>query len=822
MNAVALLGLAVAAPLLMGLVSALLPLRRIQWRVWCAAAGPALSFALVLGHALSAGVASGVAPATPAAWAWMPSLNLNLAFLADGLGVFFALLVSGIGVLIILYGRAYFGPEPADLYRFYPTLGFFTTAMLGIVLADYTLLTLLFWELTSISSFLLIGWDRYDKKAVNLAMQAFIITGLGGMALFGGVLLFGFETGIWRWSTMLNDIEAVRAAITGNGAVLGAFGLLMGGAMTKSAQWPWHFWLPGAMAAPTPVSAFLHSATMVKAGVFLTGRLLPVFGALALWPWLIVPIGALTMVLGALIAVNQHDLKRMFAYTTVSQLGLLMCMYGLGALTYHHAPNIEWDITQIANHAFYKAPLFIIAGAFGHVLSRELPELFGAFRRHKALTIVMLLAGYALAAGPGTISFQAKEMFLYAVWHAKEAIGAWWIPLMVVTVVTAACNTAIFVRLLTTLMGWKFGQYRPVDHHADHHHHGEHHEESGLWNAMLWVPAAILVAPQFIGGLMPGVWESVFKPLETNMHYFEHVPTLWHAFTHPSLPLGMSALAIGLGIALACSGAMRGAIADVHDRIWPALYSLAVDGGGYAFRTVQTGHLRHYLMFVLIAFGFGFIGAVVVELAAPYPGMLERAWAALPRVGEYWPGLLIGILICLTSLSLPMTQRRVLRVLLLGASGLSVVAMYLLYQAPDLALTQLTFEIISVLLFVLVLRLLPAPVPRPRPGRIWRLTLSALVGLAFGWLTLVAATADSTPIMGSFYALHSAEGSGLTDGRTGGGLNVVNVILVDFRSFDTLGEITVLALAAMGVWSLVPAMKHNRYQHKRSGRKEVV
>ncbi len=616
----------------------------------------------------------------------------------------------------------------------------------------------------------------------------------------------------------------LHANFYANGEVWAAFGLIMLGAMTKSAQYPWHYWLPGAMAAPTPVSAFLHSATMVKAGVFLAGRLFPVFSALALWPWLILPIGAVTMILGALLAVNQHDLKRIFAYTTVSQLGLLMAMYGLGAFELHHhhevLANLDWDITQIANHAFYKAPLFIIAGALGHVASRELPDLFGAFRKHKAMCIVMLLAGYALAAGPGTISFQAKEFFLYAVWHSQEAIGDWWIVLMAMTVITAACNMAIFVRLLTTLMGWRFGQRRPANHHAEHHHHHEHHVEPGLWGAMLWLPAAIIVAPQFVGGMAPHLWEMVFGHVETHTNYFAHIPTFWHAFAEPTLPLFMSMLSWALGLGLALSPWMRGAVVDVHDWIFPGLYRAAVDGGAAAFGVLQTGYLRDYIMFVLATFLLGFAGAVLVDW-----DMVTRVGEALPQTLEYWPGVLIGLLICLTSIALPLTQRRVLRVLLLGASGLAVVGMYLVYQAPDLALTQLTFEIISVLLFVLVLRLLPAPIPRPKPGRLQRLALAAIIGIAFGWLTLVVATpapAPSSPTMGEFYAQHSYEGTELTNNRGGGGRNIVNVILVDFRGLDTLGEITVLTLAALGVWSLLPALKHNRYRHRRTGRKEVV
>ena len=379
--------LAVLAPVAVGLLTLWLPRHWIEPRTLLATLGPAIAFALLLTvaidnrdalqaqhdaaaaqaaahgehgehaghgddhakpHAAGHGEASDphahhtAAPPTTGVIEWMPSLNINLAFLTDGLGLFFGLLVSGIGTLIMLYARGYFGragPTSADdLYRFYPTLGFFTTAMLGVVLADYTILTLLFWEMTSISSFLLIGWDRYDKKAVKLAMQAFFTTGLGGMGLFGGVLVFGNATGYWRWSEMLAHSDELRSMLANVGdhpQLLWAFVLMFIGAGTKSAQFPFHYWLPGAMAAPTPVSAFLHSATMVKAGVFLVGRLFPVFAALELFPIVIIPLGAVTMLYGGVVALQQHDLKRIFAFTTVSQLGLLMAMYGVGAIDYH-------------------------------------------------------------------------------------------------------------------------------------------------------------------------------------------------------------------------------------------------------------------------------------------------------------------------------------------------------------------------------------------------------------------------------------------------------------------------------------------------------
>jgi len=849
--------IAVFAPVTLGLATLWLPRPWIERRMAVATAGPLLSFVLLLmvaggvsGHLGGAAHDTYDGHAKPQAAVgelatdvgqWMPSLNINFAFLTDGLGLFFALLVSGIGVMIFLYARGYFGkgaPTSADdLYRFYPTIGFFTTAMLGVVLADYTILTLLFWEMTSISSFLLIGWDRYDKKAVKLAMQAFFTTGLGGMGLFGGILVFGNATGYWRWSEMLANTDELRgmlANVSANPQLMWAFVLMFIGAGTKSAQFPFHYWLPGAMAAPTPVSAFLHSATMVKAGVFLVGRLFPVFAALELFPIIIIPLGAVTMLYGGVVALQQHDLKRIFAYTTVSQLGLLMAMYGLGAIKFSHdghtAAAIDFDVTQIANHAFYKAPLFIAAGAIGHVLSRDITQLNGAVKKHPAICYTMMAAALGLAAVPGTISFQAKELFLYGIYHAAAEQPLLWI-VMAMTVVTAICNVAIAMRVITTLMGWPGGMTKadapPNDQHDDHHH--EHHHEHGPLANLIWLPGAAIVSLQFIGGIGTPLWNSVFgffeQPATTGNYFAKGVPSLIYAATHPGIPLLMSAVAIVGGLIVGYSKLLRGAVSDFADHIYPAMYWLSVTGGGKCFKLVQTGNLKHYLLFVLGFFMIGFgwslyvdFDAMVAVLTGPEAG----------RVFEYWPGILLGVIVCLTAIIIPLTDIRIVRVVFLGACGFGIVALYLVYQAPDLALTQLMFEIISVILFVIVLRLLPRERPGGDRGKLWRAGVAACVGLVFGWMTLTAASHSRGELtnpghepLGMTHAQHSygiktkgefqepAIETAMTSDpavgtRGGGGNNIVNVILVDFRGFDTLGEICVLGLAAMGVWSMLP------------------
>ncbi len=828
MTATWMLLLGVLAPVLTGLTSMALPRLAVTPRVLIALAGPALAFCLILGNLSLAGgeatathashdthaVESTYHAAEPtAALAWLPSFHLNVAFLPDGLGGFFGLLVAGVGMLIVLYARGYFGNQSDaarnDLYRFYPTLGFFTTAMLGLVLADYTLLTLLFWELTSISSFLLIGWDREKPYSIQRALQAFVTTGLGGMFLLGGLALFGGVTGIWRWSELALHAGDVDWAAP---LIVGSFLLMLVGAFAKSAQWPLHYWLPGAMAAPTPVSAFLHSATMVKAGVFLVGRLFPTFGGggfenlgIETWAAVIIPFGTVTMLYGGITAVCKHDLKQIFAYTTVSQLGLLIAMYGLGGLTYtyhdHAYAALDFDITQIANHAFYKAPLFICAGAIGHVASRRLPELFGAIKQHPAICVTMLAAGWALAALPGSISFQAKELFLYAIYHAAESRPVLWL-VMLATVLTAMCNVAIFVRLATTLLGVeRFGLKAAPDHdHAEHHHEQEH----GFAGALIWLPAVPLVALQFIGGIATPLWDALIGPFETNVYYpgfHGHVPSLLHVLMHPSVPLLCSGLGIALGVVLGLSPLLRHAHDDIHNQIYPTAASLTDALGRLALRVFQTGNVRHYTLATLAALLAGFTAAVIYD-----PGMWGALGAGLGTVTESWPGVFLGAVICVTAVMIPLTESRVVRVLILGACGFTVVAMYVLMQAPDLALTQLFFELISVLLFVLVLRMLPGEKPTKNPNAFVRITASVAIGLAVGWLTLVAAGANPTQRLGSYFIQNTYHGPALEDGgyaHGGGGFNIVNVILVDFRGFDTLGEICVLGLAALGVWSMM-------------------
>ncbi len=832
---------AIFAPVAAGLATLLLPRRAIGWRTAVAVAGPAAAVGLLASHVAGRGGAIGTRVLSAD---WMPAVKLNLELNADKLGLFFALLVAVIGLLITLYARAYFGRDRDSLYRFFPSLHLFMTAMLGVALSDGFMLLLLFWELTSISSFLLIGWDRDDPAAVKKAMQAFIVTGAGGLCLMAGLILLGVHTGTWTFSELL----AHRDDLQFGPRLTGAFVLMFVGAAAKSAQWPLHFWLPGAMAAPTPVSAYLHSATMVKAGVYLTGRMWPIFAvALPLWPKLIVPIGALTMVYGAFVALQKTDLKQIFAYTTVSQLGLLMCMYGLGALTYTQpgheaAPNLLWDVSQILNHALYKAPLFILAGAIGHVASRQLPELRGFFHRgrtQRIMALVLILAAYAMAAGPLTVSFTAKEFFFYQIWHACKQ-SAWFMPLVAAGVATGMFNVAIFLRLAATLLS----RGEP-EHEAAGHGSAGHDHETGLWPAFLWLPGAVIVSMQFVGGIVPGAFEQLFGWLEPNSENYDfqasvgHFPMTWDA--HLGAPLIMSLAAIILGVTLALAPVLRRVFNDPHDHLYPAFYRLCTEGGGRLFGLVQTGHTRTYVLSVFVAIVAAFAWSIDFDFGV---------FAALPSLVRFeagtalLPGILMSSLVCVTALMMPFVHDRASRVLVLGSCGFAVTGIYYLYKAPDLALTQISIEIVSLILFLLVLSLLPKRSEGVPTLVVPRAVVGVAVGAVMFWLTLTSSVGtrptmpypratDGRPIahLGEFFVRNSnhaadanhwtagapsgvvvrgrpSDGHGVMLHSGGGGRNVVNVILVDGRGFDTMGEITVLALAAVGVWTLL--RRHGR------------
>ena len=749
-------------------VAARLGRRGLAWASGIVAAAALAVTMSLAGPALAGGAATMSLP-------WAPAIGLSLSLRLDGLALLFVFLILGIGLLVIAYARWYLGPGERHA-KFYASLLLFMAAMLGVVTADNLLLLVVFWELTSVASFLLIGfWDeRADARAG--AYQSLIVTGLGGLALLAGVLVLGTASGTFE----LGPMRAQPAAFRGIPAAPIALALILLGAFTKSAQAPFHFWLPSAMAAPTPVSAYLHSATMVKAGVFLLARLFPIFGAMPLWQHVVPVVGGVTMLVGGWAALRHTDLKRLLAYSTVSQLGFLTLLLGLGTPDAAVAATVH-----VLSHATFKAALFMTAGIVDHEAhTRDIARL-GGLARHLPRTAALGCIGAAAAAGvPPLNGFVSKELALEATAQGAASWPPWLWPLVVVA--GSVLTTAYCLRFA---LGAFFGP-EP----AAYPHHAHPHEPT----AGLRLPVDVLIALCIAGGIVPMLLAGPLLDAAagavagTPVHL--HL-ALWHGLT-PAL--GMSAIALLAGAALyvARRGSARRALPARLGRSAGELYDLAVDGMLAGARrltdTLQNGSLRWYVTAVL--------GLLLTVAGAGVLG--DRPPAPLMPPTPPIPGsrLLTGVTIASAIATAALWRRRWPSVLALGAVGLLVAVYFAWLSAPDLVLTQLLVESVTTILLVLVLYFLPkeTTVPEPR-GRLVRDGVLALLAGGGAAATVWAVIRRPFDSISSYHVARS-----LPDG---GGGNVVNVILVDFRGYDTLGEITVLAAAAIGVVALIQAAR---------------
>ncbi len=769
--------LLVALPFVGALVAALLPSERRVAAAWLAGA------TALAGCAVLAASAPAVFAGEVLRWQveWVPALGLRLGFRMDGLAWMFGLMVCGIGALVVLYAAYYLDrDDPAP--RFFLFLLLFMGAMLGVVLADNLLLLVVFWEATSLSSFLLIGYwsDRADARAG--ARMALTVTGAGGLALLGGVVLIGHIVGSY-------DLDRVLAAgdlITSHPLYAPAVLLVLAGAFTKSAQFPFHFWLPNAMAAPTPVSAYLHSATMVKAGVFLLARLYPALAGTDLWFYAVTLTGLATMLLGAWFAIFQHDLKGLLAYSTISQLGLITMMFG-----FNDSLAVVAGVFHILNHATFKAGLFMAAGIIDHETgSRDMRKLNGLWSSMPLTATLATVAAAAMAGVPLANGFLSKEMFLAA---ALSKDAAPWMELLLP--LGAGLASILAVAYSARFIHDTFFNGHPHDLPNMHPH------DPPLF---MWGPVAVLVLVVLAVGLAPlymvapllavGAQAALQQPLP------EYSLAIWHGL---NLPLAISAIALAGGFAL-YFGLQK--FINLH-RLIPSLR-----GGRAAFLWgierllaaaraltdwLQNGSLQRYLLLlVLMAIVAGAL-PFVQGGDAGLPGRLELA-----AVGWQQAALcLVGVVAALaTAIAY---RRRIVAVVLAGAVGLVVSLVFVELAAPDLALTQLLVEMVTVVLLMLALHWLPQESPRERaPARATRDALVAV--LAGGGMAVLALLVMLRPFASiSPYFLATAVGEG-------GGANVVNVILVDYRGFDTLGEITVLGIAglvivaALGDWHPPP------------------
>jgi multicomponent K+:H+ antiporter subunit A len=720
---------------------------------------------------------------------WLPQLGLSAAFFLDGLGLLFAGMILGVGSLIILYARFYLsGDDPMG--QFYTYLLLFQGAMLGIVLSDNILLLLIFWELTSLSSFLLIGYWKHLPEGRQGARMALAVTGAGGLAMIAGMLILGNIVGSYNLTDILQAGEVIKASDW----YLPALILILLGAFTKSAQFPFHFWLPHAMAAPTPVSAYLHSATMVKAGVFLMARMWPALAGTDAWFYIVATTGLVTMVLGALIALFKDDLKALLAFSTVSHLGLLTMLLGFGTQAAAVAA-----VFHIINHLTFKAALFMTAGIVDHETHTRDIKRLGGLRQLMPITFLIgTVAALSMAGIPLFNGFLSKEMMLEEASHTDWLGSHYAVPVL-----------ATIGALLSVAYSFRFVSHVFLGPVRDDYPHTPHDPPFGMWAAPALLAVLVIVigiAPFLAEGIVTAAANAV-----TGADLHPHLK-IWHGVT-PALWMSIVAV-VGGAILLTQHGWM--------DRLWNALprpeakvifdrFVAAIVAAARAITEAShNGAISRYLaIFTATALVLGYVAYASGGLSAPTRELLPVA----PVIAVGWIMLVVA-----TVSVVVMHHHRFRALVLIGIIGLSISAGFAYLSAPDLALTQISVETVTIMLLLLALHFMPKSTPKESPialklrdGAIALAAGGGVAGLAYTFLMRDIET------ISDYHIANSYEG--------GGGTNVVNVILVDFRGYDTFGEIIVLGIAGLVIYAMMHALldgpaarrlKNDDYSHNQS------
>ncbi|CAM4321521.1 hypothetical protein F901_01428 [Acinetobacter dispersus] len=714
-------------------------------------------------------------------WDWLPQLGINLSFRLDALGLLFGLLISGIGTLIYIYAYYYLSPKNS-LSKLYQLLMLFMAAMLGISLSNNLIILLVFWELTSISSFLLVGyWSQYEA-AQRGARMALTITGMGGLAMLGGFVLIGQITGTYQ----IDELVLMKDTIQQHALFVPALLLILLGAFTKSAQFPFHFWLPNAMAAPTPVSAYLHSATMVKAGIFLLARLAPIFIGAALYHNIVTFVGLFTLCMAAGFAIFKEDLKGLLAYSTISHLGLIVCLLGIGSPL-----AVAAAIFHIINHATFKAALFMIAGIIDHETgTRDLRKLSGIWQLLPFTGTLTMITAASMAGVPLTNGFISKEMFF------TELLANLSGPVMVISAIVATLAGIFAVSYSIRLVHGVFFD-GPIGKHVPNKDAHEPHLGMRL-------PAIILATLCILVGILPALLAGTMVNSVTRASLaqpeFEGVHlAIWHGVNAP-LMMSLIALISGsiLYFALAKEGRIRKIDLDPYLGKFQGkiLFDLFLKNLLLTSRkikqTTENGSLQSYLLLIVL-FSIVMVGLPLFNqgLTTGTRELTHAPWVAI----VLWLTLFSGCWMMLW-----FHHERIKAVLISGAVGLVVTMVFVTLSAPDLALTQITVDVVTTVLLLMSLSLLPQLTPyESSRSRRWRdASLAIAGGLGIGWIAWLLLTRDHNSI--SWFFMQQAI-------PLGGGSNVVNVILVDFRGFDTFGEITVLGIAAIGALCLMDGMR---------------
>lgn len=697
---------------------------------------------------------------------WLPELHLNFSLYLDGLSLFFGLLVTGMGALVLVFAGKYMQPY-ALKHRFFFLILLFEFAMLALVLSGNLFTMFIFWELTSVSSFLLVGFNHEKPEARNAALQALLITVSGGLAMMAGFIMLGQIAGTLEINQLLKSGDLIR----NHPHYLPALLLILAGAFTKSAQFPFHFWLPGAMQAPSPVSAFLHSATMVKAGIYLLARLSPVMGGTPEWRYILTITGAITMLLGAYFAFSQTDFKKVLAYTTISALGTLVLMLGIDTDI-----SVKAAIIFLLVHALYKGALFMVAGLIDKSTgTRDLRQLGGLYKAMPSTAIAAIVSLLSMAGLPPMIGFIGKEL----IYEAKFALPDIGNILLIVGVVTNVMMVAISLALIFNLF---LGPLK---------YPGEKPKPPAL---ALRIGPLLLAGISLIFGLFPAdVARLLLKPAIMAIHPSTSTLklALWHGFNEVLL---ISFITVASGVALfLLYRKVNPWLTRFNNEIITFRFATAFNKGLDLFLSltkkktaiVQSGYQRYYLMAIFIVTSL----LAWYQLAYTWPGF---STFTLPGIFE----ILILVVLIAATLFTVAVKSRLAAILSLGAAGYSITLLFVIYGAIDLAITMMLAETLVLVLFMAVVYHLPKFTNfSSKASRLRDAAIALLVGGFMTGLVLKAGQLSLNTEISDYFtenALSKAHGK-----------NVVNVILVDFRALDTMGEITVLAIAAIGVMALL-------------------
>ncbi|MFK7681171.1 Na+/H+ antiporter subunit A [Bacillus sp. Wb] len=728
---------------------------------------------------------------------WIPSLAINFDAYVDGLGLLFSLLITGIGTLVILYSIYYLSKTKEALHSFYVYLLLFMGSMLGVVLSDNLMSLYSFWELTSLSSFLLIGYWYKREKSQYGALKSMLITVFGGLSLLAGIVLLYVMTGTFSIREIISNVDVV----TSSHLFIPALVLILLGAFTKSAQFPFHIWLPDAMEAPTPVSAYLHSATMVKAGIYLLARLSPVFAISATWFFAISIIGLITLFWGSFSAVKQQDLKGILAFSTISQLGMIMSLIGVGSAAIHYdflddniyLVALTAAVFHLINHATFKGSLFMVVGIVDHETgTRDIRKLGGLMSVMPVTFTIAIIGGFSMAGLPPFNGFLSKEMFFTGMVNVTKmdmySMQTWGILLPII-----AWLGSIFTFIYSMILVFKTftGKYQPEKLEKKPHE----------------APVGMLISPVILASLVvifgfaPNLLEStLIEPtmasiapslLAEGKEYQVHIK-FWHGFT-PELFMTLGVIIFGILLFMTVQKWSK-----IYTRFPSSLtlnngYNYGIKGiekgSTRIMKTLMTGFIRDYLLII-----FTFIGILLLLTL-----FSQNAFAIdlkdTSSIGVY-EAILAVVMVAATITTL-LAKSRLTAIISLGVVGYTLSLFFVLFRAPDLALTQLVIETVSVSLFLLCFYYLPEF--RKRKVRVKFQLPNLLVALLVGTtVTLLGISANSTKLFESishYFIENSYEKAG--------GENMVNVILVDFRGFDTLFEITVLCIAALAIYGMI-------------------